>query len=99
MGQTPSRCALRGLPAAARIRSRRIRRLRRQDARANVGEADGPKGEVQDAPNNQWVLIPAITARKGKRPTRGVLLFWRREWERIHSLPRQSLRALGMPES
>jgi len=62
---------------------RRIRRLRRQslprtwsgDAGANVGAADGPKGEAQDVPSNRWVLIPVVTTRKAKRPTRGRFAF------------------------
>ena len=53
---TPLRCALRGQPAAVQNRSGRFC-LRRQDAGANIGQADGPKGEGRDAPNQpKWVL-------------------------------------------
>jgi hypothetical protein len=31
--------------------------LRRQDAGANIGEADGPKGEPQDAASNPVTLL------------------------------------------
>jgi hypothetical protein len=51
-GPNPSALRAVGQPAAVQIRSRRICRLRRQDARANIGAADGPKGEAQDGPNN-----------------------------------------------
>jgi hypothetical protein len=89
MGFTPTRCALRGQPAAVRIRSRRIRRLRRQDAEANIGVADGPKGEAQDVPSNPEGPRPSLSASKTKRPTRGrfVLLAEREGFEPSVVLP------------
>jgi hypothetical protein len=44
--------ASRGQPAAVQSRSRRFRRLRRQDAGANIGEAEGLKSEAEDVPSN-----------------------------------------------
>jgi hypothetical protein len=42
-----------GIPDDAQRRSG----LRRQDAEANIGEADGPKGEPQDAASNPFLLL------------------------------------------
>ena len=71
MGLTPSRCALRGQPAAVQFCSRRICRSRRQDAGANSGKAVGPKGEAQDAPSHRRVRPPPLSARYAKRPFDG----------------------------
>jgi hypothetical protein len=62
---------MRGQPAAVRIRSRRIRRLRRQDAGANVGAADGPKGEAQDVPSNPGWFSLSHHHQKNKTPHLG----------------------------
>lgn len=75
MGLTPSRFALRGQPAAVQICSWQICRLRRQDAGANIGAADGPKGKAQDAPNNRSVRPPPLSARYAKSPTRGLFAY------------------------
>jgi hypothetical protein len=62
-------------PACSRpCHSRRICRLRRQDAGANVGATDDPEGEAQDVQSNRWVLIPAVI-RKAKRPLGGRFAF------------------------
>ena len=49
--------------------------------------------------SNPGGFSPSLSARYAKAPMRGPLRIWRREWERIHFLPRQTLRALGLPES
>jgi hypothetical protein len=57
--------ALRGQPSAVQNRSRRFCRLRRQDAEANIGAADGPEGEAQDVPSNV-VSLPCSTEQNKK---------------------------------
>jgi hypothetical protein len=58
MGLTPPRCALRGQRLrAVQICSRQICHCEGMDAVANIGAADGPKGEAQDVPSQRKVRV------------------------------------------
>src|SRR5690348_113460 len=45
------------------------------------GPASGCPNSFQTNLSNRWVLIPVVTIRNAKRPNRGALHFWRREWD------------------
>ena len=55
---------LRGASCGCLVNSRQICRLRRQDAEANIGAADGPKGEAREP---REVFAPRVPAKNSPR--------------------------------
>ena len=60
MGRTP----LRGASLRLSNKFQTTSRLRRQDAGANIGAADGPKGEAREVPSNMVRLLYPQTKTK-----------------------------------
>jgi hypothetical protein len=67
LGLTPARCALQGRPCGRPNSFQTNLSLRRQDAGANIGAADGPKGEGRDARSQPKRVLLTLSLRQTQK--------------------------------